>query len=66
VIELKKKRKASPEPKFMSMEVDGTIELIPYRTIEEMEAACTISLEQMSRSFDEDHETELRLENEEV
>jgi AbrB family looped-hinge helix DNA binding protein len=47
------------------MIIDGALEIIPYRTIEEMEAACTISKEEMARIIDEDHEIELRLENEE-
>ena len=46
------------------MIIDGVLEIIPYRTIEEIKAARTISKEEMSRIIDEDHETELRLENE--
>ncbi|MBN2153548.1 MAG: AbrB/MazE/SpoVT family DNA-binding domain-containing protein [Candidatus Lokiarchaeota archaeon] len=46
------------------MAIDGTLEIIPYRTIEEIESACTVTKEEMGRVFDEDHQTELRLENE--
>ncbi len=46
------------------MVIDGVLEVIPHRTIEEIEAACTITKEEMERIYDEDRETELRLENE--
>jgi AbrB family looped-hinge helix DNA binding protein len=48
------------------MVIDGALEIIPYRTIEEIEAACTITKEEMEKIIDEDHEIELRLENEEL
>jgi hypothetical protein len=45
------------------IEIDGAIEVIPIRSKEEMEAACTTTIDQMSRIIDEDHELELKLEN---
>jgi AbrB family looped-hinge helix DNA binding protein len=44
--------------------VDGVLEVVPYRSIEEMEAACKNTKEEMERIQDEDRESELRLENE--
>jgi AbrB family looped-hinge helix DNA binding protein len=46
------------------MVIDGALEIIPYRTIEEIRTACTATKEEMERIYDEDRETELRLENE--
>ncbi len=46
------------------MVIDGALEIIPCLTIEELEAARKVSKEELGRVFDEDHETELRLENE--
>ncbi|NMC08038.1 MAG: AbrB/MazE/SpoVT family DNA-binding domain-containing protein [Candidatus Lokiarchaeota archaeon] len=45
------------------IEVDGAIEVIPIRSIEEMETACTIPLARMSAIMDEAREQELKLEN---
>jgi hypothetical protein len=53
------------EPKMVIMEIDGKIEFIPLRSVEEMEAACTIKIECMAQIYDETHENELRLENKE-
>lgn len=44
--------------------VDGMLEVVPLRTIEEMEAACTLTKEQVKRIHEEDEINELRLENE--
>ena len=46
------------------VEVDGKIEFIPIRTIEEMESACTATLEESSKIYDEYKNLELKLENE--
>jgi|SRR5271157_1920779 len=48
------------------MEIDGAIEVIPVRTVEEMEAACTIPRARMSTIIDDDREQELKLENDEA
>ena len=46
------------------VEIDGKIEFIPIRSIEEMESACTASLEESSKIYDENKDLELKLENE--
>jgi len=46
------------------MVIDGALEIIPCLTIEELKAVRKVSKEKLGRVFDEDHETELRLENE--
>ncbi len=50
--------------KITFVTIDGALQVIPLRSIEEMEAACTVTREQMEHIQDEDRETELRLENE--
>jgi AbrB family looped-hinge helix DNA binding protein len=49
-LKIREKHGIKPGSKLMFLEIDGAIEIIPYRKVEEMEAACTTSLEQMSRS----------------
>jgi len=48
------------------MEIDGAIEVIPVRSVEELEAACTIPRARMSTIMDADREHELTLENDEA
>ena len=47
------------------VEIDGAIEVIPVRTVDEMEAACTIPRVRMSTIIDEDRAQELNIENDE-
>ncbi len=46
------------------VEIDGKIEFIPVRNVEEMESACTATLEESSKVYDENKDLELKLENE--
>ena len=62
-LEIRKKFNLKKGSKAIIMEIDGNIEIIPLRTVEEMEAACTISRERMAQIYDESHDQELKLEN---
>jgi AbrB family looped-hinge helix DNA binding protein len=64
-LEIRKKFGLTKGSKVVIMEIDGKIEFIPLRSVEEMETACTIKIERMAQIYDETHENELRLENKE-
>ena len=46
------------------VEIDGKIEFIPIKNVDGMESACTASLEEISKVYDENKDLELKLENE--
>lgn len=51
--------------KVVFVEVDGAVEVIPVRTVAEMEAACTIPRARAGAAIDEAREVELQLERDE-
>jgi len=63
-LEIRKKFGLVKGSKVAIIEIDGKIEFIPLKSVEEMEAACTVPAERMARIYEESRENELRLEKE--
>ena len=62
-LNIRKKFGLTKGSKVIIMEIDDKIEFIPLRSVEEMEATCTITRERMAQIYDESHDRELQLEN---